>query len=68
MIKILDKHVADKIAAGEVIDRPVSITQARILEWVAMSSSRGTDEDGKKSSTVIHRCQTHKSMEGNLGN
>lgn len=25
MIKILDKHVADKIAAGEVIDRPVSI-------------------------------------------
>lgn len=25
MIKVLDKHVADKIAAGEVIDRPVSI-------------------------------------------
>lgn len=25
MIRILDKHVADKIAAGEVIDRPVSI-------------------------------------------
>lgn len=25
MIKILDKHVSDKIAAGEVIDRPVSI-------------------------------------------
>ncbi|KAM7239479.1 hypothetical protein CapIbe_008974 [Capra ibex] len=22
------------------------ISQARILEWVAMSSSRGTDEDG----------------------
>lgn len=25
MIRILDKNVADKIAAGEVIDRPVSI-------------------------------------------
>lgn len=27
MIKVLDKHVADKIAAGEVIDRPVSIVK-----------------------------------------
>ena len=27
MIKILEKHVADKIAAGEVIDRPVSIVK-----------------------------------------
>ncbi len=27
MIRILDKHVADKIAAGEVIDRPVSIVK-----------------------------------------
>lgn len=27
MIKILDKHIADKIAAGEVIDRPVSIVK-----------------------------------------
>lgn len=25
MIRVLDKHVADKIAAGEVVDRPVSI-------------------------------------------
>ena len=27
MIKVLDKHIADKIAAGEVIDRPVSIVK-----------------------------------------
>ena len=27
MIRILDKHIADKIAAGEVIDRPVSIVK-----------------------------------------
>ena len=27
MIKILEKHIADKIAAGEVIDRPVSIVK-----------------------------------------
>ena len=24
MIRVLDKHIADKIAAGEVIERPVS--------------------------------------------
>ena len=28
MIRILDKSTADKIAAGEVIDRPVSIIKA----------------------------------------
>ena len=27
MIKVLDKQVADKIAAGEVIERPVSIVK-----------------------------------------
>jgi len=27
MIRVLDKHVADKIAAGEVIDRPISIVK-----------------------------------------
>ena len=27
MIKLLEKHIADKIAAGEVIDRPVSIVK-----------------------------------------
>lgn len=27
MIRILDKSIADKIAAGEVIERPVSIVK-----------------------------------------
>ena len=27
MIKVLEKNVADKIAAGEVIERPVSIVK-----------------------------------------
>ena len=27
MIRVLDKKTADKIAAGEVIDRPVSIVK-----------------------------------------
>ena len=33
MIKILDKHIADKIAAGEVIDRPVSIVKELVVHY-----------------------------------
>ena len=56
MIKILDKHVADKIAAGEVIDRPVSIIKELLensLDAEATSIAIEIKNGGK--SYIIYR-------------
>lgn len=51
MIRILDKHVADKIAAGEVIDRPVSIIKELVENSLDAEADAITIEikDGGKS-------------------
>ncbi|MDO4868932.1 MAG: DNA mismatch repair endonuclease MutL [Bacillota bacterium] len=50
-IKILDKNVADKIAAGEVVDRPVSIVKELVENAIDSGADNITVEmrDGGKS-------------------
>ena len=44
MIKVLDKNIADKIAAGEVIDRPVSIVKELVENALDAGASSVTIE------------------------
>lgn len=51
MIKILEKHIADKIAAGEVVDRPVSIIKELVENSIDADATNITVEikEGGKS-------------------
>lgn len=53
MIKILDKNIADKIAAGEVIDRPVSIIKELVENSLDAGASSITVEIRNGGKTYI---------------
>ncbi|MGI6211021.1 MAG: DNA mismatch repair endonuclease MutL [Anaerovoracaceae bacterium] len=53
MIRVLDKKVYDKIAAGEVIERPVSIVKELIENSIDAGSSRITCEIKNGGKTLI---------------
>ena len=55
MIKVLDSFIADKIAAGEVIERPLSI----IKELVENSIDAGADKIVFVISNII-RCKRER--------
>ena len=59
MIRILEKNIADKIAAGEVIDRPVSIIKELLENSLDADASNITVEikNGGKSYIDVYKRQ-----------
>ena len=53
MIKILDKNIADKIAAGEVVERPLSIVKELVENSIDAGSSSITAEIKRGGKTYI---------------
>ena len=53
IIKVLEKHVADKIAAGEVVDRPVSIVKELVENAIDSGATSVTIEIRNGGKTYI---------------